>query len=77
MYKTKRKQYYMAIGGISAVCVLIQIVVIATTDLDASYETKEDQYWASYYFKPYTRIHGYLIGMFLGCEYFRYKYECP
>jgi len=28
-----------------------------------------------YYYKPYTRIQGYLIGLLLGCKYFTYKYE--
>jgi len=77
MYKTDRKKYYYAIGGISILTLVVQIIVILTSDLSASYETKQDDYWASYYFKPYARIHGYLIGLFLGCEYFRFKYECP
>ena len=34
----------------------------------------DDEYWTVYYYKPYARIHGYLIGVYFGCEYFRFKY---
>ena len=51
--------------------------MILTNDLVASYLADQDEYWSVYYYKPYTRIHGYLIGIFLGCEYFKYKYQCP
>ena len=56
-------------------CFLIQLIVICSSDLSASYRTHNDEYWTNYYYKPYTRLHGYLIGVVLGCEYFSYKYE--
>ena len=43
--------------------------------LSASYLTYEDEYWTLYHFKPYSRIHGYLIGVWLGCEFYSYKYD--
>ena len=42
--------------------------------MSASYLTLENEYWTLYHFKPYTRIHGYLIGVWLGCEFYSYKY---
>mmetsp|Transcript_13051 Transcript_13051/g.20263 ORF Transcript_13051/g.20263 Transcript_13051/m.20263 type:complete len:86 (-) Transcript_13051:697-954(-) len=43
--------------------------------MTASYLTEEDSYWTLFYYKPYTRIQGYLIGAMLGCEYFTFKLE--
>jgi hypothetical protein len=42
--------------------------------MSASYLTYEDEYWTLYHYKPYSRIHGYLIGVWLGCEFYSYKY---
>ena len=47
----------------------------ATLDFSASFLSQNDEYWTDYYTKPWTRIHGYLIGMLLGCHYFSFKYE--
>jgi len=35
----------------------------------------KDEYWTLYYFKPFSRIHSYMIGVFLGTSYFTYKCE--
>jgi hypothetical protein len=45
--------------------------------LKASYLTYQDEYWSLYYYKPYTRIHGYLVGVWFGCIFYSYKYENP
>ena len=46
-------------------------------DLKASYLTYQDEYWSLYYYKPYTRIHGYLVGLWFGCIFYSYKHENP
>lgn len=61
--------------SIISISLTIQLVVICTNDLMASYLVDQDEYWSDYYYKPYTRIHGYLIGIMLGCEYFKFKYK--
>lgn len=75
LYYKSKKRFYIVVGAVAGVCFLIQLIVICSSDLSASYRTHNDEYWTNYYYKPYTRIHGYLIGIVLGCEYFSYKYE--
>ena len=75
LYYNKRKVFYISILGISGLCLIIQLIVIFQNDLSASYLTYQDEYWTIYHYKPYTRIHGYLIGLWLGCEYFSFKHE--
>jgi len=77
LYKTKRDKFFLSVALLSVVCLIVQLVMILTNDLQASYLNSDDEYWSIYYYKPYTRIHGYLIGLVLGCEYFKFKYECP
>ena len=61
-------------AGIAGVSLMFQLIVICKNSLSASYLTSEDEYWTLYHFKPYSRIHGYLIGVLLGCEFYSYKY---
>lgn len=75
LYFKNKKHYYIALGSLSCFCLLIQLITILTNDLVASYLADQDEYWSVYYYKPYTRMHGYLIGIFLGVEYFNYKYN--
>lgn len=56
LYSQQRKYFYFAMGGVAAICVIIQLVIILTNDLQASYLTYQDEYWSLYYYKPYTRI---------------------
>ena len=74
LYKKNRKRYYIAMGVTVIVALIIQLITISTNDLQASFLASDDEYWTVYYYKPYTRIHGYLIGVYFGCEYFRFKY---
>lgn len=74
-YQTNRKRFFIIIGVLVAISLLIQLITIFTNDLVASYLVDQDEYWSVYYYKPYTRIHGYFIGVFLGCEYFKFKYK--
>ena len=51
------------------------MIVILKNDFYASYLTYKDEYWTLYYYKPYCRIYGYLIGVWFGCEYFSFKHN--
>jgi hypothetical protein len=63
------------LAGFAGISLMFQLIVICKNTLSASYLTYEDEYWTLYHFKPYSRIHGYLIGVWLGSEFFSYKYE--
>jgi hypothetical protein len=63
--------------GIIAVSTLCQLIVITHNNLSASFLVDEDEYWTLYHFKPFNRIQGYLIGVWLGCSYHTYKYGAP
>jgi hypothetical protein len=67
--------FYYTLGGISLGCVIIQMIVILTNSLSASYFTYNDEYWTVYYVKPYTRYPGFIIGVLSGCIYYSYKTE--
>jgi len=75
MFYKERKKFYIALFSIAFVCFIIQIIVIFSSDLSASFKNKNDEYWNNYYHRPYTRLHCYLMGLWLGCEYFRFKHD--
>jgi len=54
---------------------LIQLIVVLKNDMTASYLTEADAYWTLFYYKPYTRIQGFLIGVILGCQFFTHKQQ--
>ena len=74
LYAKEKKHFYMMMAGIAVISLMFQLIVIFKNTLSASYLTYEDEYWTLYHFKPYSRIHGYLIGVWLGCEFYSYKY---
>jgi peptidoglycan/LPS O-acetylase OafA/YrhL len=76
-YATQRKIFYYTTIFLSVAAITIQLIIINTNDLKASYLTYQDEYWTLYYYKPYTRIHGYLVGVWFGCIFYSYKHETP
>ena len=76
-YATQRKVFYYTTIFLSVAAITIQLIIINTNDLKASYLTYQDEYWTLYYYKPYTRIHGYLVGVWFGCIFYSYKHETP
>jgi hypothetical protein len=52
---------------------LIEILSIRKNTFQASYLSGTDEYWTLYYYKPFSRIHSYLIGVFFGSAYFTFK----
>lgn len=64
-------------AAIAVISLIFQLIVICMNKMSASYLTYEDGYWTLYHFKPYSRIHGYLIGVWLGCEFYSYNYIKP
>lgn len=70
-----RKFFYISTCLIATTALIIQIIQISSNDFNASFLSQHDEYWTIYYNKPWARIHGYLIGVLIGCNYFTFKYE--
>ena len=77
LYQQNSKKFALVTLGIIVVSTLCQVIVIAHNDLSASFLVDEDEYWTLYHFKPFNRIQGYLIGVWMGCSYHTYKYGAP
>ena len=77
LYQTNQKRFALVSFGLIAVSTLCQLIVITHNNLSASFLVDEDEYWTLYHFKPFNRIQGYLIGVWLGCSYHTYKYGAP
>lgn len=74
-YYHRKKYFYISIGVVTFLCILVSIIVIVVNDLSPSYFTYKDEYWSIYYVKPYARLPAFLIGVIVGCAYFSYKKE--
>ena len=67
LYYTSRGKFYLSLISIFLVTLALQLIVILKNDLTASYLAHKDEYWTLYYDKPFTRIQGYLFGIFMAC----------
>jgi peptidoglycan/LPS O-acetylase OafA/YrhL len=74
-FKEEKKRFYIILVAFALVSLVFQLIVICKNRMSASYLTYEDEYWSLYHYKPYSRVHSYLIGVYLGCEYFSYKHS--
>ena len=71
----KRHLFYVVLGIIALFNVIVQMVVIVSNSLSASYFTYSDDYYALYYVKPYSRMNQFLLGIIAGCFYYSYELE--
>ncbi len=74
-YFNQRRKFYYLLGGIVAICKLIQMIVILVNSLSVSYFTYNDEYWTVYYVKPYARLPVFLLGVLVGSSFYSFKHE--
>ena len=74
LYYNSRIKFSLVLATLIAICASIELHMIWQQDFSTSYKNPQDEYWSKFYYKPFTRLYGYFIGVWLGCEYFTFKH---
>jgi len=77
LYYKSRIKFSLALAALIGACATVELYIVGDNDFSVSYRTPRDEYWSLFYYKPFTRMYGYFIGVWLGCEYFTYKHVAP